>query len=49
MTGTHYLPQFIVDSSFVNEFEMLLDRHHSNCLFDYVYYLYNYYNYICNF
>ena len=30
------LPQFIVDSSSVNEFKMLLDRHHSNCLFDYV-------------
>ena len=30
------LPQFIVDSSSVNEFKMLLDRHYSNCLFDYV-------------
>ena len=30
------LPQFIVDSSSVNEFKMLLDRHYSNYLFDYV-------------
>ena len=30
------LPQFIVDSSSVNEFKMLLDRHYSNCLFDFV-------------
>ena len=30
------LPQFIIDSSSVNEFKMLLDRHYSNYLFDYV-------------
>lgn len=29
------LPQFIVDSSSVNEFKILLDRHYSNNLFDY--------------
>ena len=29
------LPQFI-DSSSVNKFKMLLDRHYSNCLLDYI-------------
>ena len=30
------LPQFTVDSPSVNEFKLLLDRHFSNCLFDFV-------------
>ena len=34
------LPQFIVDSSSVNEFKMLLYRHYSNCLFDFMYNIY---------
>ena len=29
------LPQFIVDSPSVDEFEILLDNHYRNCLFDY--------------
>jgi len=29
-------PQFIVDSSSVNEFKMLLDNHYSDYLFDFV-------------
>ena len=30
------LPQSIVDSPSVNDFKTLLDRHYSNCLFDFV-------------
>ena len=36
MTGIHY-PNHIVASPSVNNFKTLLDRHYSNCLFDFVY------------